>query len=47
MTIEEIRKILYKAYRIEEQYGDEEKGCFVNDRWLSIENIIRYLERGY
>lgn len=45
-TIEEIKKILYKAYRIEEKYGDEEKGCFINDRWLSVENILRYLERG-
>lgn len=46
MTIEEIKKILYKAYNIEEEYGDEEKGCYLNDKWLSIENIIKVLERG-
>lgn len=47
MTIEEIRKILYKAYRIDEKYCDDEKGCYLNDRWLSIQNILMYLERGY
>jgi len=46
ISLEEIKEILYRAYRIEEQYDDEEKGCFVNDRWLSIANVIRYLERG-
>ena len=45
-TIEEIKDILYKAYDIEEEYGDEEKGCYVNDKWLSIEFIIKILERG-
>lgn len=46
MTIEEIKKILYKAYNIEEEYWDQEKGCYLNDKWLSIENIIKVLERG-
>lgn len=46
MSIEEIKKILYKVYQIDEEYGDEEKGCYLNDKWLSIENIIKALERG-
>lgn len=45
MNIEEIKKILYKTYNIEEEYGDEEKGCYVNDKWLSIENILKVLEK--
>ena len=47
MSIEEIKEILYRAYRIDENYDDEEKGCFINDKWLSIGNILRYIERGY
>lgn len=43
MSIEEIKEMLYKAYEIEEEYGDEEKGCYLNDKWLSIENIIKVL----
>lgn len=46
MSIEEIKEILYKVYQIDEEYGDEEKGCYLNDKWLSIENIIKALERG-
>lgn len=45
MSIEEIKEILYRAYEIEEEYGDEEKGCYLNDKWLSIENILKVLER--
>ncbi len=45
MTIEEIKEILYRAYDIDEEYADEEKGCYVNDKWLSIENILKVLER--
>ena len=45
MSIEEIKKILYKVYQIDEEYGDEEKGCYLNDKWLSIENIIKILEK--
>ena len=46
MTIEEIKERLYEVYEIEEEYNDEEKGCYINGRWLSIENIIKALE-GY
>ncbi len=45
MSIEEIKEILYRAYDIDEEYADEEKGCYVNDKWLSIENILKVLER--
>lgn len=45
MNIEEIKEILYRAYQIEEEYGDEERGCYLNDKWLSIENILEILER--
>ena len=30
----------------EEWYVDEEKGCYLNDKWLSIKNILEVLERG-
>lgn len=39
MSIEEIKEILIKYY------DDEDKGCFVNGRWLSINAIIEILEK--
>ena len=44
MTLEEIKEILYRAYEIDEEYGDEERGCYLNDKWLSIKNILEALE---
>ena len=41
-TIEEIKERI-------NQYIDEaywEQGCFVDGNWLSVENIIRMIERG-
>lgn len=45
MSIEEIKDILYKAYDIDEEYGDDEKGGYLNDKWLSIKNILEVLEK--
>ena len=44
-NIEEIKRILYKFYDIDEEYGDDEKGCYLNDKWLSIKNILEVLEK--
>ena len=44
MTIEEIKEILFNAYEIEDDY-DEQCGCFVNGKWLSIKDIIDILEK--
>ena len=41
-TIEEIKEII-------NQYIDEaywEQGCYVDGQWLSVENIIKMIERG-
>lgn len=47
MNIEEIKDILYKYYEVDEEYADGERGCYVNGYWLSINQIIEILERGY
>lgn len=47
MDIQEIKNILYRYYEIEEDYDDENKGCYLNDKWLSINNIIKLLEKYY
>lgn len=39
MTIEEIKQILINYY------GDIERGCYVNGKWLSVEEIIKLLEK--
>lgn len=44
MSIEEIKEILYRAYDIDEEYGEEERGCYVNGKWLSIKDILEILE---
>lgn len=43
MSIEEIKELLDKY--IDKAYW--ENGCFVDGFWLSVENIIKILERGY
>lgn len=44
MNIEEIKEILYKAYDIDEENGDADRGCYVNGSWLSIESVIETLK---
>lgn len=43
MTIEEIRELLEQYY----DKDDWDYGCYVSDRWLSINDILEILERGY
>jgi hypothetical protein len=45
-TIDEIKEILYQAYNIEDE-SDGEYGCFINGKWLSINDIIEAIDRGY
>lgn len=44
MSIDEIKEILYSYYDIDEEYADDEKGAFINGKWLSIKDIIEVLE---
>jgi len=41
MSIEEIKEILINYYE------DTDKGCFINGKWLSIDEIIKVLKRYY
>lgn len=45
MSIDEIKEILYSYYDIDEEYADDEKGCYLGGKWLSIKNIIEILEK--
>ena len=39
MSLKEIKEIL-KNY-----YGDIEAGCYINNKWLSIKEILKILEK--
>ena len=46
MEIEEIKEILMDHYGIESDNDyDYECGCYINQEWLSISEIINILER--
>lgn len=45
LSIDEIKEILYNYFDIDEEYADDEKGCFINGKWLSIGEIIKVLEK--
>lgn len=45
LSIDEIKEILYKYFDIDEDYGDDEKGCYLGGKWLSIGEIIKVLEK--
>lgn len=42
--IEKIKNILYTYFDIEEDFDDNNKGCYINGKWLSIKNILEILE---
>ena len=47
-TIEEIKEILMEHYDIEEDDTySMESGCYINRQWLSIQEILDILDRGY
>ena len=41
--IEEIKELLANYY----DEDDWDKGCYADGRWLSINEIIKIIERGY
>ena len=44
MSIEEIKELLYKHYDIDEEYGEDEVGCFINGKWFSIKNVLQVIK---
>jgi len=46
MELERIKEILYNYYEIEDDY-DAQSGCYINNTWLSINEILDVIETYY
>lgn len=46
MALEDIKKMLFSVYGITSENDNTKKqGCYINGKWLSIENVIKIIRQ--